>query len=331
MFESDVSLGPLLLPAVIVWTPEIERLALKVAKWIQMDLPGGTVFGQQRNGKSRATIYLGKVLAAILGYEIGFVRWSIPDQRNGRLSERDFTQEMMHQSACDRTQGRDLAVLRRRFHSHLVEIAQACGSKRIVIVVDEAQNLCREHYGFIIHWFNMLEKAGVHPFLVLIGQPELENTTTTWAEANGMQVVGRFFARQHQYRGIERDEIALVLEAFDTPQDGEASSVLEPQFPDAYAAGHGLKGIAHCYEEALDIIMKTSNISNGLRIPMQYFRSSLLSLLLRLQQEKCAWHLISTPMVLTAIEDSGFLSVLSYYVDKDSVPKANRSKPAKSE
>jgi hypothetical protein len=202
MSESKGLTGPLLLPNVIVWTPEIERLALQIAKWIRVDLPGGTVVGQQRNGKSKAMIYLGKVLAVILGYEIGFLRWTIPDQRTSRLSEREFTQEMMHQSECDRTQGRDLAVLRRRFHLHLTEIANACGSKRIVIVVDEAQNLCREHYGFIIHWFNMLEKNGVYPFLVLIGQPELENTTNTWSEANGMQVVGRFF---RQAAPVSRD------------------------------------------------------------------------------------------------------------------------------
>lgn len=64
----------LLLPDVTVWTPEIDRLAQQIAKWIRMDLPGGTVFGQQRNGKSRAVIYLGKILAEILGYEVGFLR-----------------------------------------------------------------------------------------------------------------------------------------------------------------------------------------------------------------------------------------------------------------
>jgi hypothetical protein len=122
-----------------------------------------------------------------------------------------------------------------------------------------------------------------------------------------------------------------VLEAFDTPLEGETSSVLSSQFPEAYASGRGLKDIAHCYEEALDLIMRTSNISGGLRIPMQYFRSSLLSLLHRVLEEGCAWHLISTPMVITAIEDSGFLSVLSYYVDKEPVRKSTKSGASKSE
>lgn len=235
----------------------------------------------------------------------------------------------MHQSDCDRVQSRDLSVIRRRFHLHLTEIAQNFGSKRIIIVIDEAQNLCREHYGFIIHWFNILEKNGVYPFLSLIGQPELQNTTNTWAEANGMQVVGRFFARQHQYRGVHRDEVALVLEAFDTPLEGETTSTLSSQFPDAYSDGRGLKEIAPFYEEALDIIMKTHNIAGGLRIPMQYLRSSILALLHRVVEEGCAWNLICTPMVLTAIQDSGFLSVLSYYVDKVPQQKVTKSSAGK--
>lgn len=305
----------LILSDTIVWTPEIDRLAKRVARWIRMDQPGGAVYGQQRNGKTRACTYLVSCLPTVLGYQISVLHWSIPDQIESKKTEREFVQEMMQQSNCSRVFSRDLAVLRRRFHTHLVDLAKDAGSKRLVIIVDEAQNLHASQYGYLIHCFNSLEQLGVYPFFLLVGQPELKNTPANWAEAKGMQVLGRFFAREHRYFGVARGEIEVVLEAFDLPVDGESTNPLTKNFTADYENGWRLKNLAPAFVEAIDVLMRQHNIESGLRLPMQYLRSTLLALLYRVIDDKFPLELVNSSMVLTALRESGFLSVFTYYVD----------------
>lgn len=316
-FQAEPETQDLILPSTVVWTPEIDRLASQVAKWIRIDQPGGTVYGAQRNGKSRACSYLAGMLGSVLGYEIAVVHWSIPEQVEAKQTERDFIQEQLLQSKCPRVSSRDLSVLRRRCYTHLVDLARASGSRRIVILIDEAQNLTRMQYGYLIHTFNSLEQLDVYPFFLLVGQPELRNRPDGWAEANGMQVLGRFFAREHLYRGVAQSEIALVLQAFDVPVADETASMFARVFPGAYGAGWSLDKLGTPFEEAIALIMRKHNISKGLRLPMQYLRSTLLGVLHRALDEKKAPEMLGTVDVMHALEASGFLRVLSYYVDSD--------------
>ena len=304
-----------LMPNVTVWTPEIDRLCSVVARWIRLDLPGGTVYGQQRNGKTRAAKYLAESLAALLGYAVAVLHWIIPEQPHGKQTEREFVQEMIQQSGSARVASRDLAILRRRCHTHLVDVAREAGSKRLVVIVDEAQNLSKAQFGYLIYCFNALEGLGIYPFFLLIGQPELENTPVSWAEAGGMQVTGRFFAREHIYRGVDVKDIEVVLKAFDTPPENNAPSTLANAFPDAYASGWSLAALAPQFQEAMALVMQKHNIKSGLRLPMQYLRASLLGLLYRVKEKNLSVANINSAMVFNALKETEFFKVLVYYVD----------------
>jgi hypothetical protein len=309
-----------LLPNVTVWTPEIDRLCATVARWVRMDLPGGTVYGQQRNGKTRAAQYLASAIGSVLGYSIAVLRWIVPEQLESKQTEREFVQEMIQQSGCMRVSGRDLAVLRRRCHTHLVDLAKAAGSKRLIVIIDEAQNLTRSQYGYLIYCFNALEQLGIFPFFLLIGQPELRNAPESWSEANGMQVLGRFFAREHIYCGVQIGEIESVLQAFDVPGEGESGPSLARIFPAAYAAGFELQKLAPAFVEAMELVMKHHNIPGGLRLPMQYLRASLLGLLHRVQDDQLSLTHVTSAMVFNALKEVDFFKVLPYYVDLPVAP-----------
>lgn len=315
----------LILPSTVVWTPEIDRMAQKVARWIRIDQPGGVIYGAQRNGKSRACSYLVGMLSSLLDYELAVLHWTIPDQAEAKKNEREFVQEMLQQSGCLRVGSRDLAVLRRRCYTHLSELTEATGSKRVVIIIDEAQNLGKLQFSYLIHAFNSLEQMGIQPFFLLVGQPELRNQFKTWSEGKGMQVLGRFFAREHQYRGIALNEIGLVLQAFDMPVEGESVSVFSRAFPEAYKAGWRLEHLTPHFDEALALIMRKHNIASGLRLPMQYFRSTVLSVLNTALDEGIAPEMLTSAHVLLGLEEAGFLSVLGFYVDSDPDPRQERA------
>lgn len=304
-----------LLPNVTVWTPEIDRLCATVARWVRMDLPGGTVYGQQRNGKTRAAQYLASAIGSVLGYSMAVLHWIIPEQLESKQTEREFVQEMIQQSGCMRVAGRDLAILRRRCHAHLVDLAKAAGSKRLIVIIDEAQNLTRSQYGYLIYCFNALEQLGIFPFFLLIGQPELRNVPESWREASGMQVLGRFFAREHIYRGVHSAEIEAVLQAFDVAAEGESDPPLARVFPAAYAGGFELTKLGPVFAEAMEMVMKQHNVPGGLRLPMQYLRASLLGLLHRVIDDQLSLELVNSAMVFNALKEAEFFKVLAYYVD----------------
>lgn len=306
-----------LLPDSIVWTPEIEKLNRFIIESVRMQARGCAVMGQQCNGKSFATRYLASLLPTSLGYKTAVVRWSISAPGQGaKRTERSFLQERMIQSGCTSIAHRDVAVLWHRLHTHLAELAVASGSRSIVIMVDEAQNLSYEEYNRMIHCFNSLEDLRVKPFFMLVGQPELANASTTWKETNGMQVIGRFFTRTYWFRGIAPEDIAVVLQCFDEPgKDGVCvSAQLMPQrLGTDWHMGHW----GPQFKEAMQTLMIAHNIVKGLRLPMQMLRSALLLLLDRAIAKKMDPRRLSSSMVLAALEDTGFTSSLVYYVDAD--------------
>lgn len=200
--------------------PVIERLGKTVAGWLRMDSPGAMVSGKPRLGKSAACRYLAQTLPSIIAAPVAVVIWSIPDNR--AMRERDFIQERMLQSGCVAVAHRDIAVLRSRLYDRLAHLAAEASSKRVVIIIDEAQHLSADHYGYLIHCANELLDRRVRPFFLLVGQPELEDMARRWNENMLQQVHGRFHTHEFIFTGIARSELAEVLAQMDERLAGTA-------------------------------------------------------------------------------------------------------------
>ncbi len=302
-----------------VWTPQVDSLVRKVRRWIQMDLPGGAVVGAQRTGKTKACQFMVGTLSDLLGYQLAIIHFVISGQVEAKKTERDFFLELMGQIGCQTTAARDTSILRKRCLRHLSEMAAKSGSGRIVILVDEAQHLSKAQYDILIYIFNMLEQARLKPFFLLVGQPELRGTRDLWREASDMQILGRFFARLHVFRGVGKDEVKLVLEAFDTPASEGGDSPFAKFVPGAYASGWRLVRLAPAFERALSMLMARQGITEGLRLPMQDLRTTLLGLIYQVQEEGLALEHIDEAMVFHMLQETEFFGLLSRYLDDDIV------------
>lgn len=296
-----------------VWTPEIQRLADAVRSTYRLGFRGMAVDGQQRCGKTQACLYLQYTLAEAIGYPLATFLWSIPEFAS---TERDFVQERMSDSGCHSISHRDIAVLRGRLYDHIAESAIAMGGRRAVIVVDEAQNLTRQQYHYLHHCDNNLEQRKIRPFFLLMGQPELRTMTTSWSKSNGFQVVGRFFACQHNYKGIALADLPQIVEAFDEPVGDALDATYAHAIPEAYKAGWRLSHIAQMLVEVITAIAAKHNISSGIRVPMQSLRAMLLSVLFQVIDRKVDPATLGRKAVLKAVRDSAFPTVMSYYVDQ---------------
>lgn len=296
-----------------VWTPEIESLVHVVVTQIRLDQPGLMVIGRQRIGKSRALGFLQGVLPEELGYPILVLSWMIAkdDRRSGRL----FLQDRMRQSGMDAITHRDLAVLRSRLISHIRAEAARLGTKRVAFFVDEAHILVDEEYAQMLFLFNEMERYALRPFFLLMGQPELAAVEGRWLANEQFENIGRFATRTHDYFGIRLDDLEAVLGGFDDEGDGIDMCVANKAAPKAFAQGWRLPELAKPIEASVRALAMTQNITDEVRMPMQYLRSQVLAILYHVSQTGVDPRSLGLPVVIDCLKSTNFASVLQYYVD----------------
>ncbi|CAJ0885593.1 ATP-binding protein [Ralstonia flatus] len=304
---------PDVLANAIVWTPAIDRMVRIVAKWVRLDTPGGVVFGKQRIGKSSACTYLAEVLHSAIGYPVATLNWSMPV--NESVGEREFTQERMQQSKCRAISHRDVAVLRGRLYDHIEQLADSVCARRVVVIIDEAQVLAQQHYGYLIHCFNELVHRQLRPFFLLVGQPELETLNKYWSESKRHQITGRFHVHQHRFKAVAISEFEAVLAELDRPISPEGPCASALHLPVAYAEGWRLADMAPVLRDALAIAKSKHNLMEDIYVPMQYLRSTVLAFLYRVAEGRLDAREASPTLMLRCLGDAGFLGVIAYYAE----------------
>jgi len=295
-----------------IWTPEIERLVQAIVEQLRLDQPGMIVSGPQRNGKSSACGYVAAILSDVVGYPVTTFTWTMPEEP--AKSNRVFIQERMLQSNCGAVAHRDVAILKNRLITHMVERAAAESARRVAIFVDEAQFLSRSDYGALVFIFNELERRRVRPFFVLVGQPELKRVADDWLSEDKQQMVGRFSTRRHDYDGIHPDDLEKVLAGFDADDEGAENTAAYRAAPQAYAEGWRVEQLAPLMRDAVRAVAKQQNVAEDVRLPMQYLRSCLLAMLYRSIQRGMRPESLQLADAIDCIRASNFASVLQYYV-----------------
>jgi hypothetical protein len=300
------------LPDGAIWTPEIERLGQHVARWIRIDTPGATVFGKMRAGKSAAVQYLRDTLSSLVGYPVEVIIWEIGKEDSD--NPRHFLQARMTESGNLAIAHRDVEVLKNRFFQHLVQRCETRGTRRLIVIIDEAQYANDEKMAMLVGFFNRITKEKLKPFFLLIGQPTLGAAIDLNGIARDLNVIGRFRVNQYEFKGISLNQLEDVLREFERPQSDGTPSGLASFLPAAYANGWSLADIAPFFREAVSLVMKQHNVNEEIRIPMQYLRSTIASYVHHVRDSGENPSNSSSALLIRCMRDSGFLSVFTYYV-----------------
>lgn len=264
----------------IIWSPEIERLGLQVAEWMTLEQPGAAVFGAHRCGKSAA---VNNVAASIHEYYGQPVFATIVDLERG-LADRGhaLTAEWLNQEGVLSNENTP-ARLRRRLKEHFIGRMRELETDHILLIVDEAQNLTRNHYGTLISWGNLLSHKGYRVFTLLVGQPELGAAIDSFANMNEMQIVGRYFERTHEFLPIAQADIELVIKGHEQsvalPDGGEAPPTLAGVFPQEWAAGWRPSQWTPVVLEGFREGAVKAGLPADQRVPMQHLRGVLIDMI----------------------------------------------------
>jgi hypothetical protein len=299
----------------IIWTPQIEALGLAIAEWLEAGLPGGSAYGMQRCGKTRALTYLKSEISDFTGMEVATFFITIAHSLRA-VSDATLLKGFLRDAGCMFYAHPDRAILITRLSDFIEQWCEKLNTRRVLILIDEAQNIQFGNYGVPTDLYNLLEVKSLQPFILLVGQPELALTPDSMLEDNHLHVYGRFFKKMMRFSGAATSSFSKILQGFDmvsiTPV-GEhlapASSVL---FPDQYADGWRFEALAHPMMDALQLILDQHKI-NEFHIPMQDFVSALRCLLGQLHRKPKLFNKPLSAQAVNAYRDAGLSQTLLAY------------------
>jgi len=297
----------------ISWTPQIEDATQLVALWINCDHCGASLWGLPRVGKSEFAKYFEKVANEMFGGTVVVIRLRFGGRKF--LKEEQFLKRALSNVGVRATGARDQEALIIRL---MDEIWSRCtpATRRIVVIGDELQNVAVELYGlFAIIETEISERLYI-PFLLCIGQPELQSTVAN-VEKN-LHIMGRQFQELSEFRGLSFDQIAEFLSSLED-KDRVFS---KRHFATRAVSGWSVIELVQPIREAVYSICDLEKMNLELFFPMGYLRQTLNYLFFFLIDEAHAHEDVSAATVLESFERNGFKRVMMSYVKPKEAPKA---------
>lgn len=296
----------------VFWTPEIERQVQRVAEWVTCDLSGAHLWGVQRVGKSNFSVYLQKVSAQVFGCTTVVFRWSFQGVRPTKVLS--FLKHCLVKTGVRAIGGRDEDVLRLRLHD---AVLGACSpsTKRVIIIVDEMQNVAIDLYGEIMTVTEIIENEGYTPFVLSIGQPEMQQTIKLFHEQVTLQYIGRFFEDADEYKGLTLSDIALFLANLDGCDSGFSRS----HFPQRFDQGWTISQLLQPISESIGEMANWMSVQREPCIPAGTLRKSLTGMFRFLNDPENAGKTVNKDVATAAFKPTGLSKLIVHYsVKKDS-------------
>lgn len=255
-------------------TQTIINLQLQVEKWMKYGNTGAIIYGKPRVGKTRAILYITRELQEKYGPELPVYVYNVTSHA---ASDKKFYQELLLTVGHPEFERGTTTILKNRLLNSLVASASVTKSKKVVLFIDEAQNMSTNDFEWLMDIYNNLSLWDIHMVSFLFGSLELKSLKSAMIMAQKKQIIGRFMVDEFNFKGImgARD-IAVTLLNFDTPisTNGEMLVLTQIYFPEAYDDGYRISTCAAEVMDAFTEVMQEHNIHIE-DIPMQYYMGAV--------------------------------------------------------
>lgn len=261
-------------------TPSIKAMIALVDECLFMFVGGALIHGRPRMGKSCAIDFvmtdLKTRLPKLATYKMRWIKPQVP-------SENSFFAALLHAAKHPAQATASKSALRGRLVHKYRQVADTNGDDRVVLFIDEAQNLREIEYEWLRDLHDELENNGVRLFTFLIGQHQLLAQKSAFQAQDKEQIVARFMIEELAFRGIASEaECAAVLRAYDLGEFPAASGWNYTRFfvPKAYAAGLRLAESGPRLWRAFEDAHVKGQLDGSPEIPMKYFTAAVEAALL---------------------------------------------------
>lgn len=223
----------------IIVTPQIKSLTQSILFIITNKITGAVIYGIARGGKTTAKRCLIKAIRKVFkGTSLIF---SVSCSGGRLASENRFLADILG--------GLGLAIKNRerpedrreRIISHITSLAHESKENKVILFMDDAQNMKELDYVQLMDIYNRLDDLGITLSTILIGSDELKDTMDKFIKEGKSHIVGRFMVHDFNFRGIQTlEQFITILKSYDEkcyPADSNCSFT-QYFFPEAYAKGY---------------------------------------------------------------------------------------------
>lgn len=190
--------------AFLIKTPPAARLLADILQWLITGARGGCVFGPPTIGKTSAIRWALGALPQLLG---GFLPWfEIPVRGEENPYKREFFQHCLRCVKHRYYQPGTGGDKRDRFSEFLIERARSSVLNCVVLFLDEAQQLQRKQFEWLLDIGNEADARGSRIFFILGGQKKLVAMRDEFIASGDMQFVARFLSRLHSFSPLISEE-----------------------------------------------------------------------------------------------------------------------------
>jgi len=207
--------------------------------------------------------------------------------------------------------------MRDRLVSFMAARAMQSGDRRVLLIIDEAQNLKTRHYNWLIGIHNMLDLLGVNLIVLLVGQNDLLARRNAFVRAEMNQIVGRFMLHAHEFRGVRSaEDLHETMKSYDERTEypaGSGWSFTRYFAPQSFGTGWRLAHLStefwHAFREAQAVGPKGRRTD----IPMQYVCRSFDHFLInagnqRMTDQEAVRRLVRESIAASSYRDTLFVS-----------------------
>lgn len=286
-------------------TKPIEELVNVISAWMTLQIPGGTITGVTRVGKSHAMEYIQLHFSDLFGIDVPVVliSWGGNSGTGSRIMYEKLLTTLKHKMPT----ANSIALLEDRLTKHLLFlINEHAGPRFVVLIVDEAQQLTNKDYNTLMTIHNHIELNNARLFTLLVGMPELREKRSTFESLSDYQILGRFFSVEHTFRGLKSlDDFLDALESCDDeirPELGSETTLTQFYLEHPYAEGFRIKDAwGTSLWEGFERTLEKHGFPSSLDFPMQAFRQ-VVEYLYLVHQNKSTLSELSSQDASDAIE-----------------------------
>lgn len=268
--------GPIPNARFTIKTPPIIEAFEDFSTLIEFRDPGGYFVAPQRWGKTRAARYLCKALVKTFG---PIPHLFVPLRESIKKGAIAFFSYLLNQAkyryvhSAHRTE----TDLRNLFTECVATRARRSRHKMFLLVVDEAQLLTLEQWGFLFNISNEIDALGLNLVVLLVGQPKLVDAREKLLDDGREEIVERFLQRRLRFRGLVTcSELEFVLKALDEMEmpPGSGRRYLSHWCPLAVEGGWRLSSEAAAFWSEFKQLYNESNV-RVVELPMTYVINSV--------------------------------------------------------
>lgn len=160
------------------------------------------------------------------------------------------------------------------------------GTPTVVFGIDEAQCLSYRQLKMLKHATNILVKAKLRPFVLLMAQPELMHLRALLLETGHPDLVLRFMSKQHVMRGLKEADIAGFCGALDELvwPEGSRTTYTAHWAPELWRSGWRARAIAEPLWAAFVRLARSISMDvESLQVGGYYVADAVLTVMRHLQ------------------------------------------------